>query len=906
MSFIPTALPIFVENVAALATSRARTADGGVINTAGYYSGGDNGGQGFVYRRSGRSSVTIDDGFFIVGPGVDDYFEAIEKDSVDLMRFGCRGDGSDDTARFLVAADTAKRFVVPLRIPGDTFNLSSLAASINIDDDFAIVGVSAQSKLIGPSISMSLFSISANAAATVLCEQVSFSTFHNVFLFQHMTTEDPHEIIIRGNRCDNFGGGICNPVGGGKINATSIQVTGNVLTNMGLNLSSVRPWAIDIDIMTCPKTTISDNQIENVGSDANTDQVVAIWVNATGAADKSQSVIVSNNIIRNVRSATSDGTDQVGGIFVLQAHAVVTNNVIDTVWAPNHSSSPEAIYIKASHSTISGNVIIDVVGSEGVINMKGELTGSSSSESSVVSNNVISFRTLPVSGYSTGINMAAPNINCIGNTVEGVTRGCVCIFDGVIIKDNVFRYCGTSGIECVAVAADFNLTIKNNVFTNIGTPTTRSFAVDISTDVFTDVGHGLTDGHLVRFTGSDLPAPIVAGKFYYVSSVTTDTFKVSLLPGGVAVDITDIGTGTQVYDGPSTAYGIVFSSTEGRDINLLEITGNTFQDFVTHTSVGAFVVHAADEGIRSLICNRNVFNDVTTGLAVQAVATETVRYLEFSCNSLVGATTPFSSTAQLIKQAKLLNTTNGSLWSGNDSPNPYDPLTVEGCVSWWDTTDRTSCIRFTGTGELATAGKTIARILDKSASENHLNVRSFGPILHDPVTSDLPSQSAYFYGGASLKCTLPASCGANCTMFLVQKIPSDTKYIWWFQDPFYSSADIRNTWSAEDGSVDASGPGTLIGTPTFRVNGATADFSTRQKVFDATKQSAVLITAEGLDFSGWDFVADRFHLGGFLTGVRYVDGYFIECLLFDRALTVSERAATEAYLANAHEIILES
>jgi len=905
MTFTASALPIFVENVAALATSRARTAEGGVINTAGYYSGGDNGGQGFVYRRSGRTSVTIDDGFFIAGPGIDDYFEAIEKDSVDLLRFGCRGDGSDDTARFLVAADTAKRFVVPLRIPGETFSLSSLASSISISDDFAIVGVGAQSKLIGPSISMSLFSVAATAAAKLLCEQVSFSTFHNVFLFQHMTTQDPHEVIFRDNRCDNFGGGICNPVGGGKINATSIQVSGNVLTNMGLNLVSVRPWAIDLGINNCPKTTVDKNQIENVGSDSNIDQVVAIWVDCSHAADKAQSVVVTNNIIRNVRSATSEGTDQVGAIYVLEAHATISNNVIDTVWAPNHTSSPEAIYTKSSHSIISNNVIIDVIGSEGVINMKGELNGASSSESSVVSDNVIAFRTLPIAEYCTGINMAAPNINCMGNTIEGVTRGVVCIYDGCIIKDNVFRYCGTSGVECVAVASNYTLTIKNNIFTNIGTLAASSFTVDASTDVFTKSGHGLTDGKLVRFTGSDLPDPLVSGKFYYTISTTTDTFKVSLIPGGTAVNITDIGTGAQSYDGPSTAYGIAFSSTEGRSINLLEITNNTFQDFVTHTSIGVFVVHAADEGIRSLLCNRNIFNDITTGLAVQAVATETVRYLEFSFNSLIGSTTPFTSTSPIIKLSKLANTTNGSLWRSNSPSEPYDPLSVSGCVSWWNTTDRNSCIRVTGTGELATAGKTIARILDLSASANHLNVESFGPILHDPVTSSLPLQAAYFYSGANLKCTLPATCGSNCTMFLVQKIPStETKYIWWFQDPYYSSADIRNTWSAEDGSADASGPGTLIGTPAFRVNGVAADFSSRQKVFDATNNKVSLITAEGLDFSGWDFAANRMHLGGFLSGARYVDGYFIECLLFDRALTASEIAEMESYLATAHEILL--
>lgn len=66
-------------------------------------------------------------------------------------------------------------------------------------------------------------------------------------------------------------------------------------------------------------------------------------------------------------------------------------------------------------------------------------------------------------------------------------------------------------------------------------------------DVLTSTSNGLVDGDLVRLTTSaaDLPLGLATGTDYYVIEHDgASTFKLSLTPGGVAVTISDAGTGT--------------------------------------------------------------------------------------------------------------------------------------------------------------------------------------------------------------------------------------------------------------------------------------------------------------------------------------------------------------------------
>lgn len=79
----------------------------------------------------------------------------------------------------------------------------------------------------------------------------------------------------------------------------------------------------------------------------------------------------------------------------------------------------------------------------------------------------------------------------------------------------------------------------------------QSFTADAGSDTITANAHGLLDGEVVRFKGSDLPAGLSQSTLYYVKNKATNTFMVSLTAGGSSVDITDAGSGTMTFTATS-------------------------------------------------------------------------------------------------------------------------------------------------------------------------------------------------------------------------------------------------------------------------------------------------------------------------------------------------------------------
>lgn len=75
-----------------------------------------------------------------------------------------------------------------------------------------------------------------------------------------------------------------------------------------------------------------------------------------------------------------------------------------------------------------------------------------------------------------------------------------------------------------------------------------AFTVKESTDVFTSVFHGLSDGDIIffseePFTDSTFPGDIFDDEPYYVRDSDDDGFKVSETEGGAAYDVEDDGAG---------------------------------------------------------------------------------------------------------------------------------------------------------------------------------------------------------------------------------------------------------------------------------------------------------------------------------------------------------------------------
>lgn len=75
-------------------------------------------------------------------------------------------------------------------------------------------------------------------------------------------------------------------------------------------------------------------------------------------------------------------------------------------------------------------------------------------------------------------------------------------------------------------------------------------SVDAGANTFTKNAHGMLDGWVVYFSSTGtVPAPLVAGTFYYVKNATANTWQVEATIGGGVIDITTAGTGTISFVG---------------------------------------------------------------------------------------------------------------------------------------------------------------------------------------------------------------------------------------------------------------------------------------------------------------------------------------------------------------------
>jgi len=85
-----------------------------------------------------------------------------------------------------------------------------------------------------------------------------------------------------------------------------------------------------------------------------------------------------------------------------------------------------------------------------------------------------------------------------------------------------------------------NAALQRTFSEESGTAFTTAFA----TDIITSTAHGLSDGdRIMVFSATTLPAGLSTRTVYFVRDATTNTFKVSLVSAGTALDITDDGTG---------------------------------------------------------------------------------------------------------------------------------------------------------------------------------------------------------------------------------------------------------------------------------------------------------------------------------------------------------------------------
>lgn len=77
---------------------------------------------------------------------------------------------------------------------------------------------------------------------------------------------------------------------------------------------------------------------------------------------------------------------------------------------------------------------------------------------------------------------------------------------------------------------------------DLGLVTGVSCTADNTNDTFTATGHGLSNGTVIMFSATTLPAGISSTGRYFVINATTNTFQVSTTQGGAAVNFTSNGS----------------------------------------------------------------------------------------------------------------------------------------------------------------------------------------------------------------------------------------------------------------------------------------------------------------------------------------------------------------------------
>lgn len=464
-------------------------------------------------------------------------------------------------AGFKAAAAVAIAAAVPLEFPGTSYSLSDLSSAFNVTGNLTIRGAGEKSLITGPNLTTHLLEVGNTSGASLVLENLNFSTFQTVANFQGNSANDAYTLTIRNCKADNFGWGFVGSGAGVYCKYSSISVDNLNLTNMGQTVAATKATGIDLSIVECPSTIINNVNVDGVGSGSHSGTVGGIMVDCSQSTDKAQSVLISNCVVKNVNSGASAA--QSFGIMSLEASAAITHCFLDTIVGAA-SSNPEGIYTKGSNCRVSNNILLDVMGKEGCINMKGagEVTPS---KNSIVENNLISFRSGMPTETCRGIYAYDVNMSIRNNRIIGCAQAIVGFCEGLEITGNTF-----SGIKNVSGSACAVIEIQPTDVPNI--PITF---IRITDNVFENcglVGNANTYGVLYTQAGTLNVGSVDVSNNTFVNNLGTATFGLRLLHTGTGYIDSVIYSGN-VNDG--TTYGLNIGTTGVEEINNIEFSNNT-------------------------------------------------------------------------------------------------------------------------------------------------------------------------------------------------------------------------------------------------------------------------------------------------------------------------------------------
>lgn len=220
----------------------------------------------------------------------------------------------------------------------------------------------------------------------------------------------------------------------------------------------------------------------------------------------------------------------------------------------------------------------------------------------------------------------------------------------------------------------------------------------------------------------------------------------------------------------------------------------------------------------------------------------------------------------------------------------FNPKTISGLAAWWDAS-KTASLAQNSNGTVAVSnGDPVAYWADLSGNGKHMTQPTNGlrPTLASSGINGRPSISVPNVSNAGFSSIARPTTATSATVFLVANraaVGGNANSVTFRESTGNAFFDV-----ASEGI--AISPASTSGSPSYRVNGA-AISALRSAIHTALgRGTQFLQTVSAINFSGWPATWQAFNYGSSFNWVGLVG----ECLIYDRALTVSERDAVESYL----------
>jgi len=470
----------YVFNTVALAVAgTADIPDGEMVQTLGYHTAGDGGGNEYIMNETGRP--TADGGFAIHGSGADDWLDALDKSEVSLRKFGLiADDATDGKAQLELATAAATTLGVPMNVDGKFFiDILALPSGIAVDGPLTIKGNGKSvSSLRCNNLDVDLFV--GGAGGAISAEKTAFSGMLSVIQISGAGLVFGGVSFVRCGLSDVGGGFVTHPVSAQSWASARFET--NDCVNCMQGTSPSQRGAISVRTDSCPSVTIKGNHIDDTGTATRDNYVTGIHVSFARAVNAADTATVTHNIIRGV---FADSLLDCVGIQVLGGNCRISKNEVRNIVNSNPASVDfEGIYTKCKRSVIANNTLVDAGGREGSIIGKGQPYGVDidGGYDNIISNNTVintdaTRRTIGIRPFPDG-TIVSDNL-VIGFTI-GIDSGSDCTL--LSITDNEVRdSLGPVGElhTGIFVSRPDNVTIEGNRVYGIGNAATGDSAYGI-------------------------------------------------------------------------------------------------------------------------------------------------------------------------------------------------------------------------------------------------------------------------------------------------------------------------------------------------------------------------------------------------------------------------------------------